>query len=105
MNSYHRAWLAAHPDRTAGWLQERLTDGFEVHHLDNNPLNDDPLNLVLIEGADHMRLHGLPFPRAQSAAKLSAIARLTKIPPEKRSEIARNAAMKRHHPNYGKRRI
>lgn len=58
--SHHAAWLAAHPGRSAEWLAERLADGFHVHHLDGDHGNDDPANLVLIEAADHMRLHGMP---------------------------------------------
>ena len=60
MESYHHAWLAAHPDRTEGWLRDRLAEGFDVHHLDGDHSNDDPLNLVLIEHLDHMRVHGMP---------------------------------------------
>jgi len=58
LETYHLAWLAKHPDRDAAWLIERLADGFHVHHLDHNHANDDPANLVLIEGNDHMALHG-----------------------------------------------
>lgn len=36
-----------------------LAQGFQVHHMDGNHFNDDPANLVLIEGSDHMRLHGM----------------------------------------------
>ncbi|TQE92931.1 MAG: hypothetical protein FKY71_18690 [Spiribacter salinus] len=55
---YHHAWLSAHPNRTEEWLKERLEDGFHVHHADGDPNNNDSSNLILIEGADHMRLHG-----------------------------------------------
>jgi hypothetical protein len=40
-------------------LRERIADGFQVHHLDHNPGNNDPANLVLIEGEDHMHVHNL----------------------------------------------
>lgn len=59
MDAHHLAWLSAHQDRTAEWLAERLRDGFDVHHLDGDHGNNDPTNLVLIEAADHMRLHGM----------------------------------------------
>lgn len=55
--SYHHAWLTAHPDRSIQWLRDRLADGFQVHHVDGDHSNDDPLNLILIEGVDHLRLH------------------------------------------------
>ena len=35
-----------------------IAAGFEVHHADGNHHNDDPKNLVLIEGVDHHKLHG-----------------------------------------------
>lgn len=41
------------------WLRERLKDGFHVHHIDGDHTNDAPKNLVLIDGVDHMRLHGM----------------------------------------------
>jgi len=58
--AYHLSWLAAHPQRTAKWLKERLADGFQVHHADGNHANNAPDNLVLIDGNDHLRLHGRP---------------------------------------------
>jgi hypothetical protein len=58
METYHYAWLTAHPDRTRAWLKARLRDGFHVHHVDGNHQNDAPKNLVLMEGVDHLRLHG-----------------------------------------------
>jgi hypothetical protein len=62
MQSYHLAWLSAHPDRTPEWLRDRFRDGFDIHHIDGNHANDDPTNLVLIEHGDHMRLHGINQP-------------------------------------------
>lgn len=55
--SYHFAWLSKHPERTAEWLSERLADGFQVHHIDGDHGNDDPANLLLVDGADHLSLH------------------------------------------------
>ncbi len=57
LKSHHKAWLSLHPDRSEEWLQARLLDGFDVHHLDHNHANNDPANLVLIEAQDHMRVH------------------------------------------------
>lgn len=36
-----------------------MKDGFHIHHIDGNHQNNDPKNLLLIEGADHLKLHGL----------------------------------------------
>ncbi len=59
LTSYAQIWLAAHLNRTEEWLRERFADGFDIHHMDEDRANKDPLNLVLIENTDHMRLHGL----------------------------------------------
>jgi hypothetical protein len=56
LESHHRAWLKAHPERTEEWLRERLADGFQIHHCDGNGDNDHPLNLALVEGRDHVRV-------------------------------------------------
>lgn len=96
---YHWAWLVGHPERTAVWLKAKITEGFEVHHVDGDHENNEPGNLVLIEGADHMRLHHLPFARTQTAGRLGAKARMKKISPKLRSVIARHAAMKRWYPH------
>ena len=57
LEPHHRAWLSAHPERDETWLRERLADGFHVHHIDENPFNNAPWNLALVEGRDHRRLH------------------------------------------------
>lgn len=58
MLEHHAAWLSAHPHRSPEWLAERIRDGADIHHVDGNRANNDPSNLVLIDGADHMMLHG-----------------------------------------------
>jgi hypothetical protein len=45
------------------WLEDRLEDGFHVHHIDRNSKNNEPDNLVLIDGDDHMIMHALPIRR------------------------------------------
>lgn len=53
---------------TPGAYKQRLNDGalaglrflpldHDVHHLDENPLNDDPANLVALSHAEHARRH------------------------------------------------
>lgn len=59
LQPYHHAWLGNHSHRSEAWLRERLADGFDIHHIDANHFNNEPSNLVLIEHADHMRLHGM----------------------------------------------
>jgi len=55
---HHAVWLQSHPDRTETWLCNRITEGFDVHHLDGDHKNNVSDNLILIESRDHMRLHG-----------------------------------------------
>src|SRR5215472_8535600 len=57
LQTYHWAWLAAHPERSERWLRDRLADGFDVHHADGDHFNNDPDNLVLIEVTDHAKVH------------------------------------------------
>ncbi len=57
MQTYHYAWLSAHPNRDEDWLKLKLKEGFDIHHLDGDHSNHDPTNLVLIDAADHMMLH------------------------------------------------
>ncbi len=59
LEPYHYVWLGSHPDRTEAWLRERLADGFHVHHVNGNHEDNDPDNLALMEGVDHLRLHGM----------------------------------------------
>jgi hypothetical protein len=67
MKDYHFIWLSSHPDRTKQWLQDKLNEGFDIHHLDGDHFNNELTNLVLIEHVDHMRLH------AMSGNRLKAI--------------------------------
>lgn len=57
LETYHYAWLSVHPERTEEWLIGILAQGFHIHHMDGDHSNDDPKNLVLIEGGDHMMVH------------------------------------------------
>lgn len=59
LKPHHVAWLDAHQDRTEAWLRAMTRAGFDVHHIDGNHDNNAPGNLVLIEHADHMMLHGV----------------------------------------------
>lgn len=56
---HQQAWLNAHPDRTEEWLRQMIREGFNVHHGDGVHSNNHSDNLFLIEGSDHMRLHGI----------------------------------------------
>lgn len=123
MKPHHKSWLEAHPDRHIQWFEERLNDGFEVHHLDGNHQNDEPLNLVLIEAVDHRRLHGCRmkrFPNHSSIIAKKAMAartpeqrsagasragkaRWAKMPQVDRSEAARKAALTRWRKHAKKR--
>lgn len=59
MQPHQLAWLMCHPHRTVEWLKQRSKDGFDIHHLDGDPLNNAPDNLVLIETTDHICvIHG-----------------------------------------------
>lgn len=59
MEIYHEVWLLKNQHRSREWLKEKLKDGFDIHHMDGDHSNNDADNLVLIEHADHMMLHGM----------------------------------------------
>ena len=81
--SYHLVWLSAHPHRSAEWLKEMLRDGFHVHHVDGDHYNDAPNNLVLIDGVDHLRLHGM---KLRDGIKKWRSRRLSTVEPKERSK-------------------
>lgn len=42
------------------WIKNnfyRIPDGFVIHHLDLNPMNNHPSNLFLIDRTTHIKLH------------------------------------------------
>lgn len=59
LKPHQRAWLNAHAEYDDSWLLTALAAGFDVHHIDEDKLNNDPDNLLLIERNDHMKIHGL----------------------------------------------
>lgn len=63
MNAHHEVWLKEHPERTVEWFEAIIKSGFDVHHLDGDHENNDPLNLVLIENRDHLMVHSGGRPR------------------------------------------
>ena len=44
------------------WMQETgqsIPKGFEIHHRDENPLNNSPENLICCHPLDHTKLHSV----------------------------------------------
>lgn len=90
------AWLDAHPARSAEWLIHRLNDGFEIHHVDGNHDNNAPGNVVLIEGVDHMRMHGMCVKALrQATGHLGGTKRAQRLSAKRRSAIARQGGRAR----------
>lgn len=58
LKSYHHIWCD-YNHKPVEWIILKLEEGFHIHHVDGNHFNDDPTNLVLIYGPDHLMLHGL----------------------------------------------
>lgn len=59
MELHHLKWLEYHPSKTADWLEGKLQEGFDIHHIDGNHTNNSRRNLVLIEKEDHLCMHDL----------------------------------------------
>ena len=57
LQPYHYAWLSAHPERTEEWLRNKLSEGFQIHHINKIHEDNHPNNLILIEQGDHFLLH------------------------------------------------
>lgn len=73
--------------RAHRWLMEqelgrKLLPNEHVHHRDGNPLNNDPGNLEVIGGAEHMRLHKQIYPDEKQCVVCGAAFRVN---PRKRS--------------------
>jgi hypothetical protein len=68
-----------------------------VHHVDGDHSNDEPKNLALIEGLDHMLLfHGVRnYSANKIAGRSGALARIRNSTPKQRSMWARRAVRKR----------
>lgn len=82
LQSYHYVWLSVHPGRDEAWLRDILAKGFAIHHMDGNHDNDASDNLVLIEQADHMFLHGmnrLKFTGNKSGPRKTKISKQQKL--------------------------
>jgi len=58
MEDHHKAWIDSHKIYDEAWFRLATKAGFEIHHLDGDFSNNEPDNLILIEGIDHQKLHG-----------------------------------------------
>ncbi len=94
LQPYHRVWLSCHPGRTEQWLKERLADGFHIHHADGDHSNDDPNNLIMIEGIDHMLIvhgHKVAGVFTSERAREMSKKRWSVMTPAQRKRLARKA--------------
>jgi hypothetical protein len=61
---HREIWLDTHPG-------QEIPSGWHVHHVDENPLNNDPSNLACIPPQEHARVH--PGNRPDQSEHLRAI--------------------------------
>lgn len=75
----HQGWcngyIAEHIVVMQGLLGRLLRKGEVVHHLDENKLNNDPINLQLMTKSEHRRLHMLGKKRTEEQKKKLSIAK------------------------------
>jgi hypothetical protein len=61
MNRYHMAWLNGIRTTLQRKVYQdefgKIPEGFMIHHVDGNPLNNNPNNLVAMSRSDHQRHH------------------------------------------------
>lgn len=58
---WHNNWRRSCHVSTLVWMVNTgrvIPDGFEIHHLDENPENNSFPNLVAVHSLDHLKLHG-----------------------------------------------
>lgn len=81
-----------------------VPDGFHVHHVDFNKDNNEPDNLIAIDGAEHKRIHGLAWTEDQKReqAKRLKEAAIPKAVEWHKSEAGREWH-KRHYENCGQK--
>lgn len=91
LKDYHYAWLSDHAGRTEDWLRRMMAEGFHIHHVDGDHSNNDPLNLVLIEGADHFLMHnGVKRPiSVRPGDRYKGVRAATEARAEERKKISR----------------
>lgn len=71
LKEHHWAWLSKRPERSPEWLSVKLSEGFDIHHIDGDHYNNAPDNLVLIDREDHGEIHGRPvFPRRVASGNI-----------------------------------
>lgn len=70
--SFHRYMYEKH--------NSKIPKGYDVHHIDFNPLNNNPENLTLLKKGDHMRLHnkGKKLPYSTRLAVIESNKKRTK---------------------------
>lgn len=93
LQEYHWVWLRLHPNRSVEWLQERMKDGFDIHHIDGDHLNNDGRNLILVECLDHMRLHGRELNRIVRNVRIKRSLKKAKLQTVTKAAIHRGVAM------------
>ncbi|TAL43821.1 MAG: hypothetical protein EPN91_05550 [Salinibacterium sp.] len=76
-------------------MKKMIADGFDIHHVDGNHANNHPANLILMDGIDHMRLHGLfkmARPDRREAVAKASRERWAKTPQKDRVAHAKRIA-------------
>jgi len=66
---FHKiVWDLYHPE-------DKWEKGYDIHHLNENPLDNDSCNLIKLTKSEHMRYHNLCKKKSESTRKKMSIAK------------------------------
>ncbi len=89
LKKYHKIWLFKY-GFDEKWLRKKFVEGFHIHHIDGDKANENPENLMMIYGKDHIQLHGFNYKKAAAGFQRQLKRRIWISPDKKYFVIKRS---------------